>query len=94
MLCRKREGSLQRRVALLLLLGVINLPVQEALAAYRDAQAMNPARAAMVISANRGFGVTPRVVRVPMIALVIVYSPAPRSIRPSFHHSSTISCLA
>jgi hypothetical protein len=60
MLRRKREGSLQRRVALLLLLGVINLPVQEALAADRDAQAMNPARAAIVISANRGFGVTPR----------------------------------
>ena len=60
MLQQEREGSLQRRVAFLLLLSVINLPVQEALAAERDAQAMNPDRAAMVISASRESGVTPK----------------------------------
>lgn len=60
MLRRKRKGSLQQGVALLLLLSVINLPVQEALAAQRDAQAMNPDRAAMMISASREPGVTPR----------------------------------
>ena len=60
MLPFQSAGSLERRVALLLLLGVINLPVQLALAADRDALAMNPARAAIVMAANRGFGITPR----------------------------------
>jgi hypothetical protein len=56
---RKCEESLQRRVALLLVVGVINLPVQEALAAVRDARAMNPSPAPMVVAVNQGFGNTP-----------------------------------
>lgn len=60
MLWPRRVNSLERHVALLLLLGVLNLPLQEALAAERDAQATNSARAMMVIGSSRGFGVTPR----------------------------------
>lgn len=54
MLCRNRAGSLQQRMAVLVLLSVINLPVQEALAAERDAQATNASRDIMAIAANRG----------------------------------------
>jgi len=60
MLWHKRDGSLERRVAFLLLVSVSNLPVQNAMASERDAQAMNPSQAAIVVAATQGFGITPQ----------------------------------